>query len=105
MIEVFSPSGIWHGFLYSINTDKNENTYHIRSMKVPAIRVNTDKATYTFTSVVQEHPKAQSAVVLILKRLRRRDHGFKSHPTDWERPGIEPATPGLQSIGLHTYLF
>ena len=33
MIEVYSPFGIWHVFLYSSNTDKNENTYHIRSMK------------------------------------------------------------------------
>ena len=49
---------------------------------------------------VQEHPKAQSAVVLVLKRLRRQDNGLKSHPTDWEKPGIEPATPGLQDIGL-----
>ena len=48
----------------------------------------------------QELPKAQSAVVLVLKRLRRRGNGFKSHPTDWEKPGIEPATPGLQDIGL-----
>ena len=29
MIEVYSPFGIWHVFLYSINT----NIYHIRSMK------------------------------------------------------------------------
>ena len=35
-----------------------------------------------------------------LKRLRRRVNGLKSHPTDWEKPGIEPATPGLQDIGL-----
>ena len=49
---------------------------------------------------VQEHPKAQPAVVLVLKRLRRRGNGIKSHPTDWEKPGIEPATPGLQDIGL-----
>ena len=21
------------------------------------------------------------------------DHGLKSHPTDWEKPGIEPANP------------
>ena len=49
---------------------------------------------------VQELPKAQPAVVLVLKRLRRRDNGLKSHPTDWEKPGIEPATPGLQGIGL-----
>ena len=49
---------------------------------------------------VQEHPKAQPAVVLVLKRLRRRGNGLKSHPTDWEKPGIEPATPGLQDIGL-----
>ena len=49
---------------------------------------------------VQELPKAQPAVVLVLKRLRRRDNSLKSHPTDWEKPGIEPATPGLQDIGL-----
>ena len=49
---------------------------------------------------VQELPKAQPAVVLVLKRLRRRGNGFKSHPTDCEKPGIEPATPGLQDIGL-----
>ena len=41
---------------------------------------------------VQEHPKAQPAVVLVLKRLRRRGNSSKSHPTDWEKPGIEPAT-------------
>ena len=40
------------------------------------------------------------AVVLVLKRLRRQVNGLKSHPTDWEKPGIEPATPGLQDIGL-----
>ena len=45
---------------------------------------------------VKELPKAQPAVVLVLKRLRRRGNGFKSHQTDWEKPGIEPATPGLQ---------
>ena len=49
---------------------------------------------------VQELPKAQPAVVLVLKRLRRRGNGLKSHPTDWEKPGIEPAIPGLQDIGL-----
>ena len=49
---------------------------------------------------VQEHPKAQPAVVLVLKRLRRRGNGLKSHPTDWEKPGIESATPGLQDKGL-----
>ena len=41
----------------------------------------------------------QPAVVLILKRLRRRGHGLKSHPTDWEKPGIETGPPGLQGIG------
>ena len=50
---------------------------------------------------VQELPKAQPAEVLVLKRLRRRGNGLKSHPTDWEKPGIEPATPGLQDIGLY----
>ena len=50
---------------------------------------------------VQELPKAQPAVVMVLKRLRRRGNGLKSHPTDWEKPGLEPATPGLQDIGLY----
>ena len=45
---------------------------------------------------VQEHRKAQPAVVLVLKCLRRRGNSLKSHPTDWEKQGIEPATPGLQ---------
>ena len=49
---------------------------------------------------VQELPKAQPAVVLVLKHLRRRGNGLKSHPTDLEKPGIEPATPGLQDIKL-----
>ena len=35
-------------------------------------------------------------MVLISKRLRRRDHGLKSQRTDRAKPGIEPATPGLQ---------
>ena len=37
---------------------------------------------------VQDLPKAQPAVVLVLKRLRRQGNGLKSHPTDWEKPGI-----------------
>ena len=49
---------------------------------------------------VQELPKAQPAVILILKRLRRRGNGLKYHPTEWEKPGIEPATPGLQGIQI-----
>ena len=49
---------------------------------------------------VQELSKAQPAVVLVLKRLRRRGNGLKSYPTDWEKPAIEFATPGLQDIGL-----
>ena len=42
--------------------------------------------------------KAQRAVVLISKRLRKRRHGFKSHPTDWEKPGTDPGPTGLQGI-------
>ena len=53
---------------------------------------------------VQEHPKAQPAVVLILKRLRRQVNSLKSHPTDLEKPGIEPATSGLQDIGFGGFL-
>ena len=45
---------------------------------------------------VQEYPKAKPAVVLVLKRPR----SLKSRPTDWEKTGIEHATPRLQDIGL-----
>ena len=38
---------------------------------------------------VQELPKAQPAVVLVLKRLKRRGNSLKSHPTDWEKLRIE----------------
>ena len=48
----------------------------------------------------KERPEAQPVVVLVLKRLRRRGYGLKSHLTDWEKQGIETATPGLQDIGL-----
>ena len=34
------------------------------------------------------------------KRLRKWSYGLKSHPTDWEKSGIEPETSGLQDIGL-----
>ena len=44
---------------------------------------------------VQELLKAQPAVVLVLKRVRRLGNSLKSHPTDQEEPGIKPATPGL----------
>ena len=29
-------------------------------------------------------------MALVLKRLRRWCHVLKSHPTDWDKPGIEP---------------
>ena len=32
MIYFYSPLGIWHVFLCSINTNKNVNTYHFRSL-------------------------------------------------------------------------
>ena len=37
--------------------------------------------------------KAQPAVGLILQRLRKRGHGFMSHPSDCEKPGIIPGAP------------
>ena len=34
------------------------------------------------------------------KASQKTGNGLKSHRTDWEKPEIEPATPGLQDIGL-----
>ena len=48
--------------------------------------------------------RGQSAVVLVLKHLRRWGHNLKSHRTDWEKPEIEPATPGLQG-GFCIYFY
>ena len=53
------------------------------SLAVPVL------AGWVYDFVVQELPKAQPAVVLVLKRLRRRGNSLKSHPTDWEKPGID----------------
>ena len=55
-----------------------------------------------FVVLFQEHPKAQPAVVLVFKASQK-THSLKSYPTDWEKPGIEPSTPGLQNIGLSPY--
>ena len=32
------------------------------------------------------------------KASQKTGHALKSHLTDWEKPGIEPASPGLQGI-------
>ena len=34
--------------------------------------------------------------VFYVQEHQKTGHGFKSHPTDWEKPGIEPTTPGFQ---------
>ena len=34
------------------------------------------------------------------KASQKTGHGLKSHPTDREKLGLEPAVPGLQCIGL-----
>ena len=41
---------------------------------------------------VQELPKAQPAVILVLKHLRRQDNGLKSNPTNWgsREPNLRP---------------
>ena len=55
---------------------------------------------------VLELPKAQpAAVVLVLKRLRRRGNSLKSHPTDWEKPGIEPANMTFTFIQIGTRIY
>ena len=47
---------------------------------------------------VQELPKAQPPVVLVFKASRRQGNGLKSHPTDWEKLGIEPATQVYKTL-------
>ena len=48
---------------------------------------------------VQEHPKAQQSVVLVLKRLRRRGHRLKSLVT----PGLPRRLPCKLHITFITY--
>ena len=44
-------------------------------------------------------PEGSTAVVLILKRLRRWGHGLVSSKR-LGKVGFKPATPGLQGVGL-----
>ena len=46
---------------------------------------NTGQVGLVCAFYVQKHRKAQPAVLLVLKHLKRRNHCFKSHPTDWEK--------------------
>ena len=45
-------------------------------------------------------PKGSTGSGSGFKASQKTGPGLKSHPTDWEKPGIEHATPGLQDIGL-----
>ena len=55
---------------------------------------------YGFVVLCPGAPEGSTSSGSGFKRLRKRGNGLKAHPTDWEKPGIEPATPGLQDIGL-----
>ena len=53
-------------------------------------------------SYVREHPKAQAAVILGLKGLKRRGHGFKkSHPTDCESQESKFVSNSLEYIHIY----
>ena len=45
-------------------------------------------------------PKGPTGSGSGFKAFQKQGNGLKSHPTDWEMPVIEPATPGLHDIGL-----
>ena len=82
------PYGAWWGKIFFVAVFLGYNQYWLGGFML------------FWSFYVQEHPKAQPAVVLGLKRLGRQGHGLKSHPTDWEKLGTKPAAPGLQDIGL-----
>ena len=44
-------------------------------------------------------PEGSSSSGSGFKASQKTGHGFKSHLKDWQKPGIEPVTPGLQGIG------
>ena len=52
----------------------------------------------SFMVLCPGHPKAQPAVVLLLKVLRRQGHGLKSHPTDWESPESNSGLLGTRRL-------
>ena len=55
---------------------------------------------YGFVVVCPGTPKGSTGSCSGFKASQKTGNSLKSHPTDWEKPGIEPATPGLQDIGL-----
>ena len=66
------------------STEHKISTAHISFCGcVPRLYLSTGRVGLCFLwFYVQELPKAQPAVVLVLKRLRRRGNGLKSHQTD-----------------------
>ena len=48
-------------------------------------------------------PEASTGSGSGLKASQKTGPRFKSHPTDWEKSRIEPATPGSQGIALIHY--
>ena len=45
-------------------------------------------------------PEGSTGSGSCFKASQKTGQRLKSHLTDWKKPGIEPATPGLQDIGL-----
>ena len=93
----------------------SRSTHPVSTINRPASEIHPNGAsllrqTDSVTRLDDGWAKAQPAVVLILKHLRKRRHGFKSHLTDWKKPGIPhpptpppppppPPTSALQGIG------
>ena len=55
-----------------------------------AITITGRMGLWFFVVLCPWAPEGSPAVALVLKRLRRWCHVLKSHPTDWDKPGIEP---------------
>ena len=49
---------------------------------------------YAFVVLCPGTPEGSTGSGSGFKASQKTGNGLKSHPSDWEKPGIEPATPG-----------
>ena len=55
---------------------------------------------YGFVVLCPGTPEGSTGSCSGFKASQKTGQQLQSHQTDWEKPGIEPATHGLQDIGL-----
>ena len=84
-------------------TDKENNSLYLFCSRVPWLYQYWLGGFMLFVVLCPGTPEGSIGSGSGFKASQKTGNGLKSHLTDWEKPGIEPVTPGLQDIGLSPY--